>query len=709
MKTAQETILHIAREPAVIRQALESIGPPPGKPDNWLEGESGIEIVEDTRDAISIVAPNGAEFGKTEVIVLQVKAQSRERAGQLVTALLDATEANLREMRARRLESMELELKESLDLAEEDYKLFANQLKELEQEIGTDLPTLLNMINDSNASNDFQISLENLRTAKRTAQAQLDVTVQHLNGLRASLDSPESLVATPNELLEAQPALRRLKEGLIDLQLELSEASGLFHDAHPSIAKAKFAIGEAKRQIHEELRVAIRGLESQQAIQQKQIQRLVDEEKQQQERLVRLTNNRAIYATLVSQAKTRNAEHAKTRAEYSEIKSLGEAAKTVNLMTRLEEPFVSSKPLGLGRTSILGSGMFGGILIGLGLVLFFSAPSSLPVIEPPTHGPGDGENRIRPINAPVPPAPTSNRPETPASPPVPPRQPATRPVQVVKQLSDRPTASGSASQVNQPNPVPPSRPPTQATPAVPPPAVPTPPVPPTPPVASAPVRPSSPTAAPPQAAAPLVGNMIQSPATQVPPATPNVSAAMPVSSTSGPEPPVVSITKLAEEAKTSRSAQTIRNTPTKSIEQTNQSIQAKNSLSSVKPAEAAEKLEKKTKTKVAPPRVKPKTEAPMATTQMGDNTVSSGGSQPTRTICLDELRQELGAKPTSAFETDAPPIHDLNQVKQRLMESAGEVPSEPTKPANNSESIQDRIKRLVETGQKPEDPMQPRS
>jgi uncharacterized protein involved in exopolysaccharide biosynthesis len=458
MKTAQETILHMAREPFVVRKALEEVGPPKGKGAGWLEGEKGLEAVEDAQADISIVAPNGAEFGKTEVIVLQVKAKTRERAIKLVTALLNATEANLRTMRSKRLASMELELEQSLKLAEQDYRNFAEELGVLEREIGPDLPTLLNMINEGNGSNDFQITLENIRTSTRAAQARVDMTNKQLESLRSTVQNPQELVATSNELLEAQPALRRLKDGLIDLQLKLSDNLGKFQEAHPAISEGRFAISETKRQIHEELQVAIRGLEAQRAVGAQQIDRLNDEGARVQERLAMLTKNRVRYATLASQAKKRNEEHAKARAEYSEIKSLGSAAKTVNLMTRVEEPFVGNKPLGPGRTSILGSGMLGGVLVGLGLIMFFSGPGAMPWIEPPTSGPG--ENMVRPNDSPRSPAPTSNRPgpspqQGPAS-----RPPASRPVQVVKQLTSQPRPSKPAPPIQQPeaNPTPPFTP-----------------------------------------------------------------------------------------------------------------------------------------------------------------------------------------------------------------------------------------------------------
>ena len=429
MKTAQETILHVAREPMVVRNALERIGSPSGNK-NWLEGSKGLECIEQTQENIAIVAPNGAEFGKTEVIVLQVKAKSSERAGKLVTALLDEIESNLRSIRSQRLASMQSELKHALDLAEEDYTKFADSLQSLEREIGPDLPTLLGMLNDAQSNNDIQIALENVRGAIRSAAGELDLTTKQLEVLQRTQQNPEALVATPNELLEASPALRRLKDGLVDLQLKLSDLLGRFEEAHPTIAKSRFAIEETKRQIRSELSTAIHGLQAQLEIRQSKVDRLSTEEEHYESRLLNLTNNRVRYATLSSQAEKRNDTLAAARDQFAEIKSLQRAAESVDLMSRLDKPFVSSRPLGPGKSTILGGGMLGGMLLGLGLLMFFSAPgSAVPLIQPPRRRSDYPTRNVADL-------PTSNDSQhVPANAMASDgREPAQRPIQAVKQL-----------------------------------------------------------------------------------------------------------------------------------------------------------------------------------------------------------------------------------------------------------------------------------
>ena len=59
------------------------------------------KVIEDVRRTISISAPNGAEFGKTEVILLSTKASARERARQFIELLLTEIDQKLREVRQR--------------------------------------------------------------------------------------------------------------------------------------------------------------------------------------------------------------------------------------------------------------------------------------------------------------------------------------------------------------------------------------------------------------------------------------------------------------------------------------------------------------------------------------------------------------------------------------------------------------------------------
>ena len=76
MKTAQETILEIAKNQQVISTALAEVGPPQHRT-AVAEFPTGQEV-ETLRRAVRISPPKGAELGRTEIIYLAVKDTSRE-------------------------------------------------------------------------------------------------------------------------------------------------------------------------------------------------------------------------------------------------------------------------------------------------------------------------------------------------------------------------------------------------------------------------------------------------------------------------------------------------------------------------------------------------------------------------------------------------------------------------------------------------------
>ena len=385
MKTAQETILHTVTDFGVVKNAMETVGPPRGNNKNWLEGKSGARKVEDLRDRISLVAPNGAEFGTTEVIILQVKSTSPERSAELVTALLDEIEDKLRNLRCQRLQSMEAELGKSLALTEKDYRSFSQEMRQMEKEVGNDLPTLISMISNGHSSNDIKVALENLRITKRSAEDDYQEVTSLLNAMETTVDNPESIVAMPDKLLEKQPALKRLKDGLVDSQLRLSTLRGQYQDAHPGVIEARYAVDATEAQIRQELTVSLSSLRDQESIQKGRVDRLEREQRSLEERLAKLAKSRVRYATLSSQSKKLNDELAAASHKFTSIKSQRSAAPEASMVIRNDDgPYVEGRPLGPGRTSILGSGILGGLLIGLGLITFFAGPS-LPVVQGPAN------------------------------------------------------------------------------------------------------------------------------------------------------------------------------------------------------------------------------------------------------------------------------------------------------------------------------------
>ena len=154
MKSAQETILEVARKPQVIRNALTRLGPPstnmlPTFNSSWPSEEA----IEDAQGMITFSAPNGAEFGKTENFILNVKSSSRDRARKLIGLLMDEIDDKISEVRDRKLQSMESELVQTRDAAFLSLEKSTRKLRAMEDKLGADVSTM-NGLNNTLAGDD---------------------------------------------------------------------------------------------------------------------------------------------------------------------------------------------------------------------------------------------------------------------------------------------------------------------------------------------------------------------------------------------------------------------------------------------------------------------------------------------------------------------------------------------------------------------------
>ena len=113
------------------------------------------------------------------------------------------------------------------------------------------------------------------------------------------------LLATPNRLLDSQPSLRRLKDGLLDAQLHTAAMMGRMSAEHPLVQAAKQAEEEIGRRLHDELAIAVRGVESDVRLGGDRIAALESQLADATGRLSRLAAVRAAYAAQVAQTNSR--------------------------------------------------------------------------------------------------------------------------------------------------------------------------------------------------------------------------------------------------------------------------------------------------------------------------------------------------------------------------------------------------------------------
>ena len=370
-RTAQETILEISKNPTVIAKTLKQVGPPPGKPSKDWPDEITIEGMQ---GSISISAPNGAEFGKSEVIHLSVKESSRDRARKVILALLENVEKQLRQVRYERAISMVNESQQAVKLAQENLNKSIEKLTEIESKIGPDLQELRSMNQASSGDGTLQRELLQVRAELRDALQKQNLLDSQDKMLTKALNDPAHLIQTPNELLQLQPALSDLKKGLSTARLELARVQSRYTDAHPKTRNAKRAVEDTLEQIREELSTALLGLNTQQKLNSNRIDMLKRRESDCMQRSKLLAQVRAEYAALQSETEQRSEVLKDVEEQLNKAQSTRLAAEEVNLITRIEEPQIGSAPVGPSKKMIVLGGMFGGLMIGLGLVTFLSAP-----------------------------------------------------------------------------------------------------------------------------------------------------------------------------------------------------------------------------------------------------------------------------------------------------------------------------------------------
>ena len=374
MKSAQETILEIARKPQVIRNALTRLGPEPDGLFSWSNSKwPSEETIEDVQGSITFTAPNGAEFGKTEVIVLNTKASNRARSRTFIDLLLEEIIIKVDEVRSLRLDSMEAELIQARDAALETLAKSKSRLKEMDENLGSDFGSMTSMSDTQSSDNQIKRDISQIRLEKRATEKDLESLKIALSQLMAAQENPQQIFATSAALIRMLPSLDDLKKALIKTQGELAVMAGQYEPAHPSYRKAKNSIEAMKQQLFLELASSIAGLKEDIKLAENRILRQDLEIEGLNDRLVRLGSRRADLMTLVAEVNQRAEIANKAQSDLSEIEALSQAMNA-ELITRVDEPQVSTRPDGLGKKVMVLLCGFGGLMLGLGLVMLIAPP-----------------------------------------------------------------------------------------------------------------------------------------------------------------------------------------------------------------------------------------------------------------------------------------------------------------------------------------------
>lgn len=373
MKTAQETVLEMAKSRGVVAAALAEVGPAGGAAANSFPSAQDIAALQET---VQITAPKGAEFGHTEVFYLKVCDRDRQRALALAAALCDQLDHRLGELRDRKAQSLVAELDQTVELARRDLAAATGQLAQMEKEAGSDLAELRILNESTTGESSLRQTLIEITNELRQSERSARTSRQLQELLRAAQADPARLIATPNDLLTSQPALRQLKDGLIAAQLQTANLLGAMSPEHPRVKGARAAEEQIRQNLHEELTLAIAGLEAERSLGQSQAEVLRQQAEEIRQRMERLAGVRADYANLVAEVGRRTAAVTKAEQELGEARASRAAAHSASLLTRLDGPTTPEAPVGPSRGSIVLVGLAGGLLTGLGVVLL-TAPVGL--------------------------------------------------------------------------------------------------------------------------------------------------------------------------------------------------------------------------------------------------------------------------------------------------------------------------------------------
>jgi len=373
MKTLQETILEVARSRGVLEAALAKVGPPSdyrGAVAAWPTPED----VEDLREALTLSPPKGTEFGETEIFYLSVKDHDRTRAVALAGEICDQLDRSSQQLRDRQATSMVHELAKTVDLARADLDESNRKLSQIEREVGPDLAELRVLNDGMNGESALRRTESEIQNELRQARATQQANRELLALLESAKDDPGQLLAAPSRLLESQPSLRRLKDGLVDAQLQTANLRGRMSDLHPAVIAARESEREIGRHLHDELAIAIRGLAVEQRLDTERIAMLRQQQAEITGRMRRLAELRAPYASLLAETNHRTELVKEAERNLAQARATQAGADAASLIARIDAPDTGVRPLGPGRATIALAGIVGGLAVGLGLLLL-TAPA----------------------------------------------------------------------------------------------------------------------------------------------------------------------------------------------------------------------------------------------------------------------------------------------------------------------------------------------
>ena len=372
MKQTQETILELSRSRGVLEAALAEVDPP-------ADTKDMAKAVAKLRSSVAIGAPYGAEFGTTEIFYLTVEHVDRERALALADAVSRSLQARVQALRNSKAQSMIDELGRAAEVTRDDLDRATASLSAMEREVGSDLTELRNLLESSGGTSDLRAKLTNLETRIREARAARRTNEELLLVLDAAKRDTSQLLAAPNRLLLSQPALLRLRQGLVDVQLRTAQLLGNMSEQHPTVLASQARETTVQAQLHREIDVAARAVETEMRVNAAAVKDYQERLAATRSRADNLVGRRAEYGKLIAAVDQRTEIVRDAQQDLADARASQAAAQAASLITRLDQPQTPLHTGGPSKASIVLLGVVGGLLTGIGIVFLTVDSTPVPV------------------------------------------------------------------------------------------------------------------------------------------------------------------------------------------------------------------------------------------------------------------------------------------------------------------------------------------
>ena len=364
LKRSLETILQIAKNPAVAKAALIEIGPAKaGKSDFPTEKD-----VESFIDDISIAAPKGTELGSSEVLYLTVKSRPKDRAVALNRAVYDALQDRMMQLRSDHATSLVAELSQKRELAEQALNESTKELSAFEKKLGPDLAAMRTLAESVGGDSAMGNHVSKLRDELRKAERLRSKQAQLFHLLRKVGKNPGTILSAPGQLLEARPSLKRLKDDLVSARVETAKLRGSLTDTHPQIKVAEQKEKNLIVALVREARNSVRAVAGDVKVSNNLVKALKRKLGGVEGTMSSLAGQRASYVNLTAKVKQHQEQFKQLNDSLSEAKGRVQASDVSSLITRIDEPTTGTRPAGPGRTLVVLASTLGGLTLGLSLV-----------------------------------------------------------------------------------------------------------------------------------------------------------------------------------------------------------------------------------------------------------------------------------------------------------------------------------------------------